>query len=166
MGHFIFISLYFAPVQKSTVRFLPIFILIAFSHFGCSKPKGFEFRELRNLSISTIGFQKSTVALDLVYYNPNNFGVTLTNVSADVYLEKKLLGRYVLDTSMFIPKQSEFILPSKMEVDMRNLLKNATQVLFAQELLLEVNGQARAGKAGIYINVPINYSGKHKLPIF
>ncbi len=104
--------------------------LLFFTLSSCSKPKAFEYRDIRNFSISNLGFQKSTVSMDLVYFNPNNFGVTLTNVSADIYLDKNYVGKYVLDTSYFIPKKAEFYLPSKMEVDMKNLFKNALHTFF------------------------------------
>lgn len=104
--------------------------------------------------------------MDLVYFNPNSFGVTLKNVTADIYVDKSYVGKYVLDTSLFIAKKSEFALPSKMEVDMKNLLKNAVSSLFNKEVLIDVTGTTRVGKAGIYITVPIKYSGRHQLSLF
>jgi len=133
---------------------------------SCSKPQGFEYRGIQNLKLNTLDFNRSEISLELVYFNPNNFGVTLKNVTADIYLNKNYLGKYILDTTMFIAKRSEFSLPSRMEVDMRNLLKNALTGILGNEVLLDVTGTTRVGKSGIYINVPINYSGRHKISLF
>ena len=104
--------------------------------------------------------------MDLVYYNPNNFGVQLRKVDCDVYIENEYLGKYQLDTLMRIPKKAEFILPSRMQVDMRNVFKNTLSVLFAKEVLVKVKGTTRVGKGNFFINVPVDYEGRHKFDLF
>jgi hypothetical protein len=46
--------------------------------------------------------------MDLVYYNPNGFGVDLRKVDCDVYVDNTYLGKFQLDTLMHIPRRSEF----------------------------------------------------------
>ena len=116
--------------------------------------------------VANLGFDKSTISMNLVYFNPNSFGVDLKHVDCDVYVDHNYLGKYVLDTMMHISKRSEFALPSRMDVDMRNLFKNTFHALLSQDVLLEVNGNTRLGKAGIFVNVPFTYSGRHKLSFF
>ena len=145
--------------------FAPFFLLLVV--FGsCKKPQSFEYRELRNFKIDSLGFDNSTISMDLVYFNPNSYGVDLKHIDCDVYVEHNYLGKYVLDTSMHIAKKSEFVVPSKMQVNMKNLFKNTLTSLFTKELLLEVNGSTRVGKAGIYITVPFSYSGRHEFSFF
>ncbi len=104
--------------------------------------------------------------MELVYFNPNNYGVNLKNVDCDVFVQHNFLGRYVLDTTMHIAKRSEFAIPSRMQIDMKNLMKNTLTSFFSTELLVEVKGTTRVGKAGIYITVPFSYSGWHKFNLF
>jgi len=145
--------------------FAPLFfLLIAFG--SCKKPQSFEYRDLRNFKVDSLGFENSSVSMDLVYFNPNNYGVDLKNIDCDVYIEHNYLGKYVLDTTMHIAKKSEFVVPSKMQVNMKNLFKNTITSLFSKELLLEVKGTTRVGKAGIYITVPFSYSGRHEFSMF
>jgi hypothetical protein len=145
--------------------FALLFLLIV--AFGsCKKPESFEYRDLRNFKVDSLGFENSTISMDLVYFNPNNYGVDLKNIDCDVYVEHNYLGKYVLDTTMHIAKKSEFVVPSKMRVDMKNLFKNTLMSLFSKELLLEVKGTTRVGKAGIYITVPFSYSGRHEFSMF
>ena len=140
-----------------------VFMLLLFS---CKKPQGFDYRGMQNFSIDSLGFDRSTLSMSLVYFNPNNFGVDLRHVDCDVFVNKNFLGKYTLDTTMHIAKRSEFSLPSKMQVDMRNIYKNSLNVLFNNEIQIDVKGTTRVGKAGIFINVPFTYSGKEKVSLF
>lgn len=142
------------------------FILLSLGFFSCQKPQSFDYRDIRNVRIEKAGFDRSTIAMDLVYFNPNNFGVQLKHVDCDVYVDKNYLGKFVLDTTMNILKKSEFVLPSKIDVDMKNIFKNTLNAIFGTEMLVEVKGTTRVGKGGIFISVPVNYSGRHKLELF
>ena len=152
-------------VNRCMKIFAPILLLLlAFA--SCKKPQSFEYRDLRNFKIDSLGFQNSSISMDLVYFNPNNFGVDLKHIDCDVYVEHNYLGKYILDTTMHIAKKSEFVVPSKMNVNMKNLFKNTLTSLFTKELLLEVKGTTKVGKGGIYITVPFSYSGRHEFSIF
>lgn len=144
--------------------FATLFSIIIFS--SCKKPQGFDYRDVRNVSIKAIGFDKTAVSMDLVYYNPNNFGVDLRKVDCDIYIDNNYLGKYKLDTLMHIQRKSEFTLPSRMDIDMKGIFKNLATVVFNKEIQLNVKGTTRVGKAGIFVNVPFNYSGKHTFSMF
>ncbi|MBS1650080.1 MAG: LEA type 2 family protein [Bacteroidetes bacterium] len=121
---------------------------------------------MKNLSVKQIGFNKTQLAMDLIYFNPNNFGVDLKHVDCDVYIDKNYLGKFVLDTTMHIDRKSEFSLPSTIDVDMKNLFKNTLTVLFNKEVLVTVKGTTKVGKAGIYIKMPFTYEARHKIDLF
>lgn len=141
-------------------------VLLLLMLAACSKPQGFDYRDIRNFRIDKLGFDQSTISMDLVYYNPNNFGVQLRKVDCDVYLEDQYLGKYQLDTLMSIPRKAEFVLPSRMNVNMKNIFRNTFAVLFSNEVTVKVKGTTRVGKGNIFINVPVNYEGKHKFEVF
>lgn len=126
---------------------------------------GFEYRDLKNFHLQNIGSENSEVSLDLVYYNPNKFGVDLKNVNCNIYVNSMYIGNFKLDTTMHVPRTSEFTLPGRFEVNTKNILKNSINLLF-NEITLTAKGTTRVGKAGIFVNVPIDYSGKHKLNLF
>jgi LEA14-like dessication related protein len=149
-------------------KLLQLFFLLSIIIFfaSCKKPQGFEYRDIKDFKIDSIGFEKSTISMNLVYFNPNNFGVELKHVDCDVFVNNNYLGKYQLDTLMHIAKRSEFIMPSTMQVDMRNLFKNSLNAFFAQQIQLDVKGNTRLGKAGIFINVPFTYSGIQKISLF
>jgi LEA14-like dessication related protein len=145
---------------------LLVYCLLLLAVTGCAKPQGFDYRDIKNFKVEKLGFDKSTISMDLVYYNPNNFSVELRKVDCDVYIEDQYLGKYQLDTLMSIPKKAEFTLPSKMEVSMKNVFKNTVSVLFSSEVLVKVKGTTRVGKGNFFINVPVNYEGRHQFELF
>ena len=142
-----------------------IWILILAASTGCKSPQGFDYRDIRNFKVSNWSFDKSTVSMDLVYFNPNKYGVSLKHVDCDVYLDKTYVGKFVLDTLMSIPREAEFTLPATMQVDMKNVFKNTFNVLFSKEVLIGAKGNTRVGKGGIFLNVPFNYEGRHKVDL-
>lgn len=141
-------------------------LALLFTFFSCKKPQSFEYRAMQNFKIDSLGFDHSNVSMNLVYFNPNNFGVDLKKIDADIYVEHNYVGRFNLDTTMHITKRSEFGIPCKMQVNMKNMFKNAVTTLFASEFLVEVKGTVRAGRMGIFVTVPFNYAAKQKFSMF
>lgn len=133
---------------------------------SCKSPQSFEYKGVQNLRLEKAGFQESLLSLDINYYNPNNFGVQLKQVDCDVYINNQYLGKYKLDTNLYIPKKAPFSLPSKMHVDMKGIWKNAFTVLFNEEVQVDIKGTTRVGKKGIFLKVPIDYSTRQKLSFF
>ena len=148
-------------MKKALLFALPVLFLAA-----CTQPQGFDYRDVKNIKIENMGFDKTILNMDLVYYNPNGFGVDLKKVDCDVYVDNSYLGKFLLDTLMHIPRRSEFNLPSRIDIDMKAVLKNGLNLLFSQEVLINVKGTTRVGKAGFYKTVPFNYEARHKFNLF
>lgn len=143
-----------------------ISVIICLALLSCAAPKEFEYREVRNVKLDNFGFDKTSLAIELVYYNPNNFGLDLRTVDADVYVDNRYLGKMNLDTVMHISKKSDFVLPSKIGIDLKEFYKNAMSLIVSNEVLVTVKGTTRVGKAGIFKTVPFTYEGRHKLNLF
>lgn len=148
------------------MRLTFILFLFAACISACNKPQSFEYRGMQNLKVDSLGLMSSRISLELVYFNPNNFGVDLRNVNCDIYINHNYLGKYVLDTLMHIAKRSEFVIPSSMNVDMKNVFKNALGTFLSSQVLVEINGSTRVGKSGFFITVPFNYSAIEKFGMF
>lgn len=144
---------------------LAIFLVITLL-YACQKPQAVDYRDVKNISIKSLGFNQSSISMDLVYYNPNNFAIDLRKVDCDIYINDTYLGKYVLDTLAHIGKRTEFVLPSTMKVDMKGVFKNTVNVLFNKEITLHLKGSTKIGKGGLFINFPFNYSGKHNFSLF
>ena len=159
-------SLSYFAAKLSILKKAPLFALFALLLASCSSPKSFDYRDVKNIHIENMGFDKTALAMDLVYYNPNGFGLELKHVDCDVYVDNSYLGKFQLDTLMHIPRMSEFMLPSKILVDMKAVLKNGLNLLFSKEVLINVKGTTRLGKAGFYKTVPFDYEARHTLSLF
>lgn len=147
--------------SASTPLFL--FGFIFFFVTSCQAPKALEYKDFKNLSVDKLGFSSSTVKMDLLYYNPNNFGLQLKRTDLDIYIDGNYLGHTTQEFQVTIPKRSDFTLPIKAEVDMKNVFKNAVSSLFGKEVTVKITGRIKVGKANVFKSFPVNYEGKHSL---
>ncbi len=133
---------------------------------SCAPPKDFEYRDTRNIKLNSLGFNQSTLSFELVYFNPNKFGMDLKTVDSEVFIDSLYLGKFQLDTLMHIPRQSEFTLPSTIQLNMRNLMKNAATLMFKKDVLIQAKGTVKAGKSGFYKTVPFTYETRQSISLF
>lgn len=142
-------------------RLLPLLMVIILA--GCTKIKEPVFRRIDNFRLKNFGLQEAVIAFNVTYNNPNNFGVTVKEAGADVYLDTIYLGKFVQDSAISVGKNSEFSIPLSGPVSFQTLLNMDVQDLSQREVLLKANGSVKIGKAGIYVTKPFTYQGKHRL---
>jgi LEA14-like dessication related protein len=133
---------------------------------ACAKPKAFEYKELKNVQVQQLGFDKTNLTFQLVYFNPNKFAVDLKRVDGEVYINNNYLGKVILDTAMHIDKLSEFTISSTLSVSTASVLKNSFSTFLGNETVIKVIGTTRVGRAGLFITVPFNYENKQQLKLF
>ncbi|MFZ1368764.1 MAG: LEA type 2 family protein [Ferruginibacter sp.] len=153
--------------MKNKILLYPIaFIIIVISATACQAPKELVYRDFKNLKVEKVGFAATTLKLDLIYYNPNNFGMQLKYTDLDIYIDNNLLGHSSQDYQITIPKLSEFTMPLQIEVDMKNLLKNAFSTFLGKEVLVKITGTVKLGKANVYKTFPVSYEGLQRFTTF
>ena len=140
--------------------------MMIMAFLSCSSPKALEYRTYHNFSIETLGFNNSTVSLNLEYYNPNNFGMQLKNTDLDIFINGNLLGHSTTDTLINIPRKNTFLVPVRFNVDMQNAFKNAWNTLIGKEVLVRLSGKVRVGKGNVFMSFPINYETKQTFSMF
>ena len=138
---------------------LPLMLLLIILLYSCA-PKELEYREFKNLTIEKMGVSTTSLKMDLVYYNPNNFGMELSNTDLDVFINNNYLGKTSQEYQVAIPNRAEFSIPIKIEVDMKNLLKNGLTTYLTNEVLVKLTGTVRVGKLNVFKTFPVNYEGK------
>ncbi len=141
-------------------------VILLITIFSCSSPKELEYQSFRNFSIQKLGFNNSTVSLDILYYNPNNFGMQLRNSDLDIYIDGSILGHSSFDTLIRIPRRDTFTLPVKFDVNMQNIYKNAFNALTGKEVTVKLTGKIRIGKANVFMSFPVNYETKETFSLF
>jgi LEA14-like dessication related protein len=143
-----------------------LYFVIVLTILSCSSPKALEYKTYHNFSIQKLGFNNSTIKLDLEYYNPNNYGMQLKNSDLDIFIDGNLLGHSSFDTLIRIPRRDTFMLPIKFDVDMQNIIKNAWSTLIGKEVLVRLTGKLKVGKANVFMSLPVNYETKETFSIF
>ena len=151
--------------KTSPPLFLSLILLIT-AMTSCRAPKDLEYRDFKNLRVQQMGFASSTIKVDLVYYNPNNFGLQLKETNLDIFLDSNFLGHSAQEYQITIPKRAEFTLPFEVNVDMKNMLKNALSTILSKNVWVKVTGTVRLGKANIFKTFPVSYEGLQKFSLF
>ena len=145
------------PSSYCFYLFLPLFLL------SCGSVKEPDFKAIENVRVSKLGFNQSSLSLDLSYFNPNKFRIKLKNAEGDAWIDNNFLGHFTVDTLIHIPANGDFKLPVKLQIDMSKFFKNYLLTFLAKEVTIKVAGRARVGKGFIFINYPIRYEGKQNL---
>jgi LEA14-like dessication related protein len=132
---------------------------------ACAKPKDFDYLGISDFKVVNFGLKQSTVSVNVKYYNPNKFPVTMKHADVDVYINNNYFGKTVLDSTIHISGRDTFYLPVLLTVEMN---ANAISLMqsFGQgqrEFPIKLDGKARVGRGGFYINYPIKYEGSQKL---
>jgi LEA14-like dessication related protein len=142
--------------MKPILSILTISLMIL-SSCGTNNVKEPEYRDIRNIRLINLGPLQSTAGVDLVYYNPNKFGVQVTAARGDIYIDSSYFGQFELDEKVQVKKRSEFILPATVKVDMISAIKNHRDLYKKKEALVKIQGTAMVKKSGFSKEIPINY---------
>lgn len=141
-------------------------LLVIIIMSSCRSIKDLEYKEVKNIKLNKVGFSSIVLGADVVYYNPNKFGVEVNHADVDIFVNDNFLGNSKQTVQTKIPRESIFILPIRIEIDNKNLLKNGLNALFNKEVTLKMKGSVRAGKAGVFKTFPIDYKTVQKNPLF
>ena len=149
------------------------FILYLFAFFyssllliSCGPPKALEYRDFKNFTIEKLGFSASSVKMDLVYFNPNNYGLQLKRTDLDIYINDIFMGHTSQEYQITIPRKEEFSIPLQMDVDMQNLFKNSLNIAMNNQVLVKLTGSVKVGKANVFISFPVNYQEMEIFSLF
>jgi LEA14-like dessication related protein len=150
-------------ISTLSLFFVAVIILSSCKSGDVKEP---EFRDIRDVRLIELGVLQSTAGLDLIYYNPNSFGVTLSEARGDVYVDNAYLGRFGLEEKVQVGKRSEFVVPAIIKLDMIGAIKNQREILKKKDVLVRIEGVARVKKSGFSRDIPIRYESKQNIEKF
>jgi len=133
---------------------------------SCATLKPIEYRTFKNFDIQRMGFSSTLVKMDLVYFNPNSFGLQLKSTDIDIFINDVYLGHSLQLYQVTLPRKEEFSFPITIDVDMKNVLKNGLSTLFTSQVKVKIIGSVKVGKANTFIIFPIRYEEFHQFTIF
>src|SRR6266700_4402977 len=124
--------------KKLLYALLPVLFL------ACAKPKDFDYLGINNLKVLKLGLKESTVSVDVKYYNPNKFPVTMKHADVNVFVNNNYFGKSILDSTIHISGRDTFYLPVLLTVDMNNTAISLIQTFGQgqQDVLIKMEGNA------------------------
>lgn len=137
------------------------FLIVLLS--ACASPRELEYQDVKNFRLLELSM-KPRVGMDVQFYNPNKFGMTMKDANVDLYIDGKLVGNAILDKSYDVPGLDTFLLPVTLKADLQSILPNALAILANNKMEVELKGHVKAGR-GVFINIPIRYKGVQELNV-
>jgi LEA14-like dessication related protein len=130
---------------------------------SCGKMEVPEFRHIENVRIKNLGLKSSVMIFDMNCFNPNKRGARLKQAEGDAWIDSAYVGHFIVDTLVNIPGKSDFIVPVKLDVDMKYFARYSLFGFRNEESLIKIKGRAKVGKGGIYKKIPLQYEGRQNL---
>lgn len=149
-------------MNKQTPLLPFLFFLVAFSS-SCRSFQKPELRAIENVRAPKLGLKTAIVTLDLHCFNPNNTRIRFKNAAGEAWVDGQKLGNFTVDSSMTIPSKGDFWLPVKLEMETKDVFRQAGTFMSNEEIYLKIDGKARLGKGGLFFNYPIRYEGKQAM---
>jgi LEA14-like dessication related protein len=122
-----------------------------------------EFRDIGDVRVIEVGLLKTTAGAEMIYYNPNNFGIKLDAARGEVYVDNVYFGSFQLNEGVQVRKRSEFVLPVTLKIDNISALKNQSEIYKKKEAMVRIEGRAFVKKSGFSKEVPIRYEQMQNL---
>ncbi len=144
---------------KNIIGFIAICILFT----ACANPQNLVYQDVKNFRILNLSLQPD-IGMDIQFYNPNTFGVTMKEADINVFINDKMIGTGRLQRSYDVPGADTFLLPVVLKADLKSLFSNTYSILSNRLVTVKLKGHVKAGKR-VFLNIPINYEGKQQLDV-
>ena len=144
-----------------------ILVLSLFMVFlmSCNKLQEPQFRRVDNFGVKNVTFQDATVGLAITYFNPNGFGLAVKEADIDLYVDTVYVGKFTQPNTIDVLAGSEFSIPIEGKISWKKIAQSGLHKQAGKEVLVKANGKVKVGKAGVFVNKDIQYSGKHTLDL-
>lgn len=130
---------------------------------SCNRIKQPEFVGIDNFKLSSMGFDGVGLKFQVIFHNPNSYGVTVKMAEANVYIDSVFAGKFLQDTLVKISSKADFNIPFSGKIPLPAFLKIDFKNLGSREVFLQATGKASIGKAGIYVIRDFSIERKQKL---
>lgn len=154
-----------SPIMKQKLAFGLLLLLTLFSCAAPKEVRNLEYQEVKNFRLGKLDKNNPEVGMDVQFYNPNTFGLTLKDARIDLYINNSFIGKASIARSFSVPGQDTFLLPVTLVPEIKNVFPNVLHLLFNKEVDVRIQGSVKAGR-GLFVTVPIHYEGRQKLNVF
>lgn len=148
-------------MKRIAVAIVALMTIVAYS--ACQQPKAVEYKDVEHLRIRPL--QKDPISVDVKFYNPNSYPLTLKEAAMDIFINDTHIGAMHTTDAYEIPALDTFLLPLSISVDVENALPISPQLLLARYADVKLDGEVKAGRKHFYLTIPVHYQGRQKLDI-
>lgn len=137
-------------------------LLVCSVLLGCAPFKTPQFRMPSLLDVEVLKWDgnKPTIRTKAVCYNQNHLGFQFKGGEVTIFLDTLRLGKALIDTTFYVPAQSEFTVPANLKIDLAYL---STHGLKLDSTMVTLDGKFKGSIAGISKTININYKGLHNI---
>lgn len=144
-----------------------LFLIVAvISLHSCAKVEEPVFRNVQNFKVKKLGLQEAQIGLNVVYFNPNKFGVQIKEAALDIYFDSTFIGRFTQPTSVGVERKADFSIPLEGSIPLSKVLQLKAGDIINKEVQVRAEGSVKVGKGGIFVDRDIKYNGRHKLDAY
>ncbi|MES1225149.1 MAG: LEA type 2 family protein [Bacteroidota bacterium] len=137
------------------------FVILVFC--SCNKPLNPEFRGIESITLNKIGVNESLVSGNARFYNPNSFHLELKHADVNIYLNDRLSGHCIIDSTIQVPRLDSFYVPFSFAIDPRTIFSNALQMLLSRQVKITGDGMVRLKKSGFGVSIPVHFEQYEQL---
>jgi LEA14-like dessication related protein len=117
-----------------------------------------------NTKLENVSFGgNSSIRTNLLYENPNNFGISIKETDLKVYIEDIYVADAEQPSEIKVMAKSKFTFPIIAKFSAMMLLSNALGMIGKKELKYRIEGSAKIGKQGVFIKVPVKVADIYKV---
>ena len=149
---------------------LKVLLLFSVLFSACTFTEKPEFLRIENLKANKVSLTNINITSDAVFFNPNDIGYEVVESNIDVFINDKLIGKAKQIETINIDRKGNFSLPLEINYSPQEILKDSkdlfSSILFnvlTQKIDLTFKGNIKLQKAGIPIEIPLEY--KHTLKL-
>lgn len=132
---------------------------------ACSKPASPTYLGYEDFKLDQVGLNNNIISTRVKLYNPNNYPLQLKSASIDLYINDDYLGHSTLDSLIILPGKDTTHVPLRLTASAKDILSSSFKVMLNPEVKIRIKGTARAGRGGLFVNVPIDYEGKQRIEL-
>jgi LEA14-like dessication related protein len=151
--------------MKNKTLIFGYFLIVIFFAIGCSKPIQPTYLGYQNLRLGRVNGKNNVLMSDIKFYNPNKYALNVKQAEMDVYFNDRLLGHTSMSNMVSLPPMDTTLVPFTVEASATDILANAAQIFLNPNVQVRIQGNAKAGRGGIFVNIPINYQGTQRIQL-
>lgn len=127
---------------------------------SCMKYQDIKFVGVENVKLGKVGMNETTMEMNLIFNNPNKMGAMLNNAGGKAWIQDIYIGDFLLNENVKIPARSDFSVPVRLKVNLKDLLNNSLTLITRDSVNIKLDGNARLSKGSIIKNFPLRYNGR------